>query len=159
MKVARLHAVGDLRVSDEQVPAPGPGMSLVRVTGIGICGSDLHWWGEAGIGDAVLSAPLVLGHEAGVLAEGPRQGERVAIDPAIPDSTCDMCLRGYRNLCLNIVFAGHGGQDGAMREFLTWPSHLLHPLPASISDGGGASGCRHPRGCEDQLRRQPSWLI
>ncbi len=51
MKVARLHAVGDLRVSDEQVPAPGPGMSLVRVTGIGICGSDLHWWGEAGIGD------------------------------------------------------------------------------------------------------------
>jgi L-iditol 2-dehydrogenase len=139
MKVARLHAVGDLRVSDEQVPAPGPGMSLVRVTGIGICGSDLHWWGEAGIGDAVLRAPLVLGHEAaGVIADGPRRGERVAIDPAIPDGTCEMCLRGYRNLCTGIAFAGHGGQDGAMREFLAWPSHLLHPLPDTVSDAGGA---------------------
>ena len=125
MKAARLYAVGDLRVSDEPVPVPGPGESLVQVTAIGICGSDLHWWGEAGIGDAVLDRPLALGHEAaGVIADGPRQGERVTIKPAIPDSTSDVCLRGYRNLCLNIVFAGHGGQDGVMREFLTWPSHL-----------------------------------
>ena len=67
----------------------------------------------------MLTRPLVLGHEAaGIIADGPRQGERVAIDPAIPDNTCELCLRGYRNLCTGIVFAGHGGQDGAMREFL-----------------------------------------
>jgi L-iditol 2-dehydrogenase len=139
MKVARLHAVGDLRVSDEPIPDPGPGESLVRVTAIGICGSDLHWWEEAGIGDAVLDRPLVLGHEAaGIIAAGPRQGERVAIDPAIPDGTCEACLRGYRNLCTHVIFAGHGDQDGAMREFLTWPSELLHPLPDKISDAGGA---------------------
>jgi L-iditol 2-dehydrogenase len=140
MKAARLHAVGDLRVSEEPRPEPGPGQSLVQVTAIGICGSDLHWFGEAGIGDAVLKEPLVLGHEAaGIIADGPRQGERVAIDPAIPDHTCEMCLRGYRNLCLNIVFAGHGSQDGAMREYLTWPTALLHRLPESISDAGGAA--------------------
>ncbi len=73
MRVARLHAVGDIRLSEVPVPAPEPGMSLVRVTAVGICGSDLHWWGEAGIGDATLVAPLVLGHEAaGVIVEGPR---------------------------------------------------------------------------------------
>jgi L-iditol 2-dehydrogenase len=139
MKAARLHAVGDLRVGEEPAPVPRPGTSLVKVTAIGICGSDLHWWGEAGIGDAVLSRPLVLGHEAaGIIAEGPQAGQRVAIDPAIPDNTCDMCLRGYRNLCLHIVFAGHGAQDGALREYLTWPSHLLPPLPDTISDAGGA---------------------
>jgi L-iditol 2-dehydrogenase len=139
MKVARLHAVGDLRTTEEPRPVPAAGMSLVRVTAIGICGSDLHWWEEAGIGDSVLDQPLVLGHEAaGVITGGPRQGERVAIDPAIPCGTCESCLRGYRNLCTRIAFAGHGHQDGAMREFLTWPSHLLHPLPDSVSDAAGA---------------------
>ena len=139
MKAARLHAVGDLRISDEPAPVPEPGASLVQVTAVGICGSDLHWWTEAGIGDSVLDRPLVLGHEAaGVIAAGPRRGERVAIDPAIPDETCASCRRGYRNLCTHMVFAGHGAQDGAMREFLTWPSHLLHPLPDKISDAGGA---------------------
>ncbi|HEY9241221.1 MAG TPA: alcohol dehydrogenase catalytic domain-containing protein, partial [Streptosporangiaceae bacterium] len=139
MRAARLHAVGDLRLTDEPVPVPGPGESLVQVTAVGICGSDLHWWGEGGIGDALLSRPLVLGHEAaGVIADGPRRGERVAIDPAIPDGTCRLCRDGYRNLCLHIRFAGHGGQDGAMREFLTWPSELLHPLPDALSDADGA---------------------
>lgn len=139
MRAARLHAVGDLRLSDEPVPDPGPGESLVQVTAVGICGSDLHWWGEGGIGDAILSRPLVLGHEAaGVIAAGPRQGERVAIDPAIPDGTCRLCRDGYRNLCLHVRFAGHGGQDGALREYLAWPSELLHPLPDALSDADGA---------------------
>ncbi len=139
MRAARLHAVGDLRVADEPVPVPGDGESLVRVTAVGICGSDLHWWGEAGIGDAVLSHPLVLGHEAaGVIADGPRRGERVAIDPAIPCGTCRPCRDGYRNLCVRIRFSGHGGTDGAMREFLAWPADLLYPLPDSLSDADGA---------------------
>ena len=139
MRVARLHAVADLRLADEPVPVPGPGESLVRVTAIGICGSDLHWWDQGGIGDAALDHPLVLGHEAaGVIEQGPRRGQRVAIDPAIPDGTCRPCREGYRNLCLNIRFAGHGKQDGAMREFMTWPDELLHPLPDEVSDADGA---------------------
>jgi L-iditol 2-dehydrogenase len=139
--VARLHATGDLRVADEPAPTPTPsdGTSLVRVTAVGICGSDLHWWSEAGIGDSMLERPLVLGHEAaGVIAEGPRRGERVAIDPAIPCEACRSCRDGYRNLCPNVRFAGHGGQDGALREYLTWPTALLHRLPDAVSDAGGA---------------------
>jgi len=139
VRAARLHAVGDLRVADEPVPPAGPGMSLVRVTAVGICGSDLHWWDEGAIGDAKLTHPLVLGHEgAGVIADGPRSGERVAIDPAIPCETCRACRDGYRNLCYRIRFSGHGETDGMLREVMAWPSELLHPLPDGVSDADGA---------------------
>jgi L-iditol 2-dehydrogenase len=139
MRAARLYAPGDIRLAEEPVPEAGPGMTLVRVTAVGICGSDLHWWDDAGIGDARLERPLVLGHEnAGVIADGPRRGQRVAIDPAIPDETCPQCRRGYRNLCPQVRFAGHGVTDGGLREFLAWPTSLLHPLPGELSDDDGA---------------------
>jgi L-iditol 2-dehydrogenase len=139
VRAARLHAMGDLRVADEPEPAIEPGMSLVRVTAVGICGSDLHWWDEGAIGDAKLTHPLVLGHEgAGVIAGGPRRGERVAIDPAIPCETCRACRDGYRNLCYRIKFSGHGETDGMLREVMAWPSALLHPLPDRVSDADGA---------------------
>jgi len=139
VRAARLHAAGDLRVGEEPVPAVGAGMSLVRVSAVGICGSDLHWWDEGAIGDATLAHPLVLGHEgAGVIAEGPRRGERVAIDPAIACGTCRACRDGYANLCYRIRFAGHGETDGMMREFMAWPTELLHPLPDGVPDADGA---------------------
>ena len=103
-------------------------MSLVRVTAVGICGSDLHWWDEGAIGDAKLTHPLVLGHEgAGVIADGPRRGERVAIDPAIPCETCRACRDGYRNLCYRIRFSGHGETDGMLREVMAWPTTAAAP--------------------------------
>jgi L-iditol 2-dehydrogenase len=139
VRAARLHAAGDLRVGEEPVPEAGAGMSLVRVTAVGICGSDLHWWDEGAIGDATLAHPLVLGHEgAGVIAAGPRRGERVAIDPAIACGTCRACRDGYANLCYRIRFAGHGETDGMMREFMAWPAELLHPLPDALGDADGA---------------------
>jgi L-iditol 2-dehydrogenase len=139
VRAARLHAVGDLRVAEEPAPEAGTGMSLVRVTAVGICGSDLHWFDEGAIGDAKLTHPLVLGHEgAGVIADGPRRGERVAIDPAIPCETCRACRDGYRNLCYRIKFSGHGDTDGMLREVMAWPSDLLHPLPDGVSDEDGA---------------------
>jgi L-iditol 2-dehydrogenase len=126
-------------VGEEPVPAAEAGMSVVRVTAVGICGSDLHWWDEGAIGDATLAHPLVLGHEgAGVIAEGPQRGERVAIDPAIACGTCRACRDGYANLCYRIRFAGHGETDGMMREFMAWPTELLHPLPDGVCDADGA---------------------
>ena len=96
MRAARLHGIGDIRVADEPAPTSAAEQTLVRVTAVGICGSDLHWWDEGAIGDAKLTHPLVLGHEgAGVIAHGPRRGERVAIDPAIPCQGCRACRDGY----------------------------------------------------------------
>jgi len=141
MRAARLYAAGDVRVIDEPAPSEvPPEHSLVRVTAVGLCGSDLHWFAEGGIGDAVLARPLVLGHEfAGVIEEGPLAGTRVAVDPAIPCGRCGSCLAGHPNLCPTVRFAGHGVQDGGLRELLVWPTARLHPLPESVSDAGGAA--------------------
>ncbi len=139
MRVARLHGAGDVRLTDEEVPRPAGDERLVEVTSVGVCGSDLHWFTEGGIGDAVVGRPLVLGHEmAGVVRGGPADGTRVAIDPAIPCEKCEACTAGHPNLCPNVVFAGHGSCDGGLRQFLTWPSHRLHALPDHLSDDDGA---------------------
>ena len=128
-----------MRLTTEDDPVPAAGESLVEVTSVGVCGSDLHWFTEGGIGDATVRRPLVLGHEmAGVIRGGDRDGVRVAIDPAIPCGHCEPCLDGNPNLCLNIVFAGHGDCDGGLRQLMAWPSHRLHPIPETISDDEGA---------------------
>ena len=139
MRVARLHGRGDLRVADEPDPRPRPGEVLVRVTAVGICGSDLHWYDESGIGEAHLDRPLVLGHEAaGVIADGPRAGTRVAIDPNLPCGVCDACDRGLGHLCPHVRFLGHSDTDGALRELIAWPEDRLVPIPDTIDDVAGA---------------------
>jgi len=135
MRAARLHGVSDLRVADETAPVPGPGEVLVRVTAVGLCGSDLHWFAEGGIGDATLTRPLVLGHElGGVIAAGPREGERVAVDPAVPCGRCELCVEGNGNLCPQVRFAGHGATDGALRELVAWPADRVHRVPDELGD-------------------------
>jgi len=139
MKALRLHGVGDLRLADEPVPPPGPAEALVRVTAVGICGSDLHWYDESGIGGAVLTRPLILGHEAaGVIVDGPRAGQRVALDPQVPCGACETCAAGRDHLCPEVRFLGHSVTDGAMRALLAWPLANLVPLPDAIDDLAGA---------------------
>jgi L-iditol 2-dehydrogenase len=134
MNSLRLFGPGDLRLVDEPPPQPGADEELVRVTAVGICGSDLHWYAESAIGDAVLTRPLVLGHEAGgVIESGPRRGQRVAIDPAVPCESCDQCHAGRGHLCPKIRFAGHGATDGTLREFVAWPARCLVPVPDSLN--------------------------
>jgi L-iditol 2-dehydrogenase len=139
VKALRLHGAGDLRLHDEPSPVPAAGEVLLWVTAVGLCGSDRHWFDEGGIGDAVLTRPLVLGHEfAGVIETGSRAGERVAVDPAIPCARCAVCLAGQPHLCLRLRFAGHGSTDGALRSRLTWPEALAYALPDSLSDAEAA---------------------
>jgi L-iditol 2-dehydrogenase len=102
---------------------------------VGICGSDLHWFSEGAIGDAVISRPLVLGHEfGGTVVSGPLAGRRVAVDPAVPCGVCARCREGNPNLCPRVGFAGHGSTDGGLREYVVWPTELLVPVPESFSD-------------------------
>jgi len=135
MKVLRLHARADLRLSDEPVPAAGEEERLIRVKAVGVCGSDLHWFSEGGIGDANLEHPLVLGHE---FAGETEDGQRVAVDPAIPCGRCEFCEHGHPNLCSSLIFAGHGKHDGALREWMRWNEKCLFPIPDSLSFADGA---------------------
>jgi L-iditol 2-dehydrogenase len=136
---ARFHAARDIRLADEPLPPVAGGESLVRVTAVGLCGSDLHWYEEGGIGDAQIVRPLVGGHElAGVVEGGRLDGVRVAVDPAIPCHRCDLCLRGHPNLCRSLHFAGHATRDGGLQRYLAWPTARLHPLPDALSAADGA---------------------
>ncbi len=134
-----LHGVGDIRLEEAPDPEVPEGHTLVRVTDVGLCGSDLHWFGEGGIGDATLTRPTIPGHEfAGIGASGDLDGVPVAVDPAIPCGRCEMCELGHRNLCTHILFAGHSTLDGGMAELIAWPTHLLHPLPEGMTGPDGA---------------------
>jgi L-iditol 2-dehydrogenase len=134
MKTLRLHATHDLRYHDDPSPTPGLGEMLLNVTAVGVCGSDLHWFQEGGIGDSALVHPLVLGHEFTACTE---TGVRVAVEPAIACEQCEYCTRGDPNLCGNLVFAGHGENDGALRQEMAWPERCLFPLPDQLTNAEG----------------------
>ena len=85
---AILYKTGDIRLEQQDVPAPGPGQVQLRMDSVGICGSDVHYWTHGAIGDFIVRAPMVLGHEAaGVVSEvgegvtHVKVGDRVAIEP------------------------------------------------------------------------------
>jgi L-iditol 2-dehydrogenase len=146
MKAARLYAPGDIRVEElPEPPPPGPGEVLLAVTAVGICGSDLHYYREGGLGGLVPEEPLVLGHEfaARVEAVGPEVtlplGTRVAVEPGRSCGQCEACVEGHPNLCPAIIFCGSPPVDGALRERMLYPASLLFPLPDNLSDAEGAA--------------------
>ena len=163
MLAARLHGPEDLRVEELPHPGPpGPGEVLLRVKAVGICGSDLHTYRHAAIGDIRLEGPTILGHEfAGVVEQvGPggekgtgtsgtrsqspypldgnfqalEPGTRVAVDPAQPCGRCELCERGHPNLCLNLRFCGLWPDQGAMCEWIHVPASSCFPVPPEIDD-------------------------
>lgn len=151
MLAARLHGPRDLRV--ERVPHPGAprqGEVLVRVQATGICGSDLHSYADARIGDTAIAAPLTLGHEfAGVIEEVGEgsvdgnfaplaSGTRVAVDPAQPCHRCEFCEKGHPNLCRRLHFCGNYPDGGSLCEWIRMPARGCFPLPESLDFEAGA---------------------
>jgi L-iditol 2-dehydrogenase len=63
MRAARLHGIRDLRLEDLPRPTPGPGEVLLKVASVGTCGSDVHYYVDGRIGDQVVTAPIIMGHE------------------------------------------------------------------------------------------------
>lgn len=151
MKAAKLYGARDFRIEDIPEPgAPRPGEVVVRVGSVGVCGSDLHTYENGQIGDTVLEAPLVLGHEfAGtVIAVGPdatsgtreplKVGDRVAVEPSIACWRCDMCEEGHPNLCRHLRFMGLAPDDGALQECFTVPARGCFVIPDHLSLAEGA---------------------
>ncbi len=138
MQVVRLHGIGDLRIAEEPEPQASNGDELVRVRVVGICGSDLHWFEGGGIGETRVERPLVLGHEFAGEVGRADQRRVVAVDPAVPCEQCEHCVEGNVNLCENVHFAGHGDDDGALRQFMSWPARCLVDLPSTFDAADGA---------------------
>lgn len=138
MRVVRLHGPRDLRIGTEPEPIPPAGERLVRITAVGICGSDLHWMQDGAIGETRLERPLVLGHEFAGVVDSEVGGAMVAVDPAVTCGTCVRCQEGDPNLCESTRFAGHGLNDGALQEYLSWPDHCLVSLPSGFTPADGA---------------------
>lgn len=151
MQAVLLYGPRDLRVERVPRPAlPGPGMALLRVTAVGICGSDLHTYQDGRIGDSIVQTPLVLGHEFAAVVEavGPdahdgnyaplRPGVRVAVDPAQPCGRCTMCEQGHPNLCHRLHFCGLHPDAGSLSEFMVMPAHCCFPVPPGIDDASAA---------------------
>jgi L-iditol 2-dehydrogenase len=118
---------------------------LVRVASVGVCGSDVHYFEHGRIGSFVVESPLVLGHEAAgeVVAVGSsvtrrHVGERVSLEPGVPDFSCPQCLAGRYNLCEGMRFYATPPIDGAFAELVSTHELFAHPVPDTLSDDAAA---------------------
>jgi L-iditol 2-dehydrogenase len=137
---AVLDRPGSVRVEERPVPGLGPREVLVEIASVGVCGSDVHYFREGRIGDFVVTAPLVLGHEAsgrvvelGPGASGPAPGTLVAIEPGVPCRHCDQCRAGRYNLCPDVRFLATPPVDGAFTRYLAVPEDFCFPVPPAMS--------------------------
>lgn len=134
-----------LVVEERPLPDLEPDQVLVEVTAVGVCGSDVHFWHEGRLGDWVVDAPLVLGHESGgrIVAVGSavdasRIGDRVSIEPQRPEPTSRETLAGRYNLDPAMRFYATPGVDGAFAQYVAIQSHFAWSVPDSVSDDAAA---------------------
>jgi D-arabinose 1-dehydrogenase-like Zn-dependent alcohol dehydrogenase len=127
---------GALELREGPVPVPKDGEVLVRVTGAGVCHSDLHIWEgfydlgggkKISLKDRGIALPMTLGHEiAGeIVKAGPRAahakiGSSVVVYPWIGCGTCAVCQSGDENICLKACSLGVF-QDGGYARYVIVP--------------------------------------
>lgn len=145
MRAAVLVEPGRIEMEQRPIPTPGPDDVLIRVSSVGVCGSDTHYYRHGRIGDFVAEAPLVLGHEAagtivevGSSVDRSRIGQRVSIEPQRPDPDSAETRRGDYNLCPNMRFFATPPVDGALCDYVTIGAAFAHPVPDSVSDDAAA---------------------
>ncbi len=145
MRASILHP--DLSITTEALPVPTPDADevLVQVGAVGVCGSDVHYARHGRIGDFVVDADLILGHELGgrIVAVGSgvdpgRVGQRVAVEPQRSCRVCEYCKSGRYNLCPQMEFYATPPIDGAFAEFVTIQADFAHPIPQEVSDAAAA---------------------
>jgi L-iditol 2-dehydrogenase len=133
-----LHGSRDVRVAPINLREGRPGETLIEVAAVGICGSDLHYYKDGGIGSAVIREPFIPGHEfGGRLTEdvpelGLKRGALIAVDPNRSCGRCEWCLEGHRNLCPNVEFIGAPPFDGAMTSQIWVPTSQIIAVPETM---------------------------
>lgn len=145
MRVSVLRGVGDVDVEERMVPEPAPDEVLVEVGSVGVCGSDVHYYEHGRIGSYQVTAPLVLGHESSGTVEGVGEavtrlqpGDRVSLEPGVPDLTCAQCLAGRYNLCEDMRFHATPPYDGSFAEYVVHHELFAHRVPDAMTDDAAA---------------------
>jgi D-xylulose reductase len=117
----------------------------VKPMAVGICGSDVHYYREGNIGDFVVRSPMILGHEAAgeVIETGSNVsnfavGDRVCMEPGIPDFRSSQTLMGMYNLDPSVRFWATPPVHGCLRETVVHPASLTFKLPENVSYREGA---------------------
>lgn len=132
------------RMQMQEVPRPTLARDtdvLIRMARVGVCGSDVHYFSEGGIGSQRVQYPWTVGHEgAGTVTEVGaavtrlKVGDRVALDPAQPCGACDQCLGGRPHTCRHLNFLGCPGQiEGCLAEYIVLPERSCYPIPDTMT--------------------------
>ncbi len=136
MKAILIHSPQDISVEEVPNPVRKENEVLIKVRGMGICGSDIGAY--KGINPLVIY-PRIIGHEiAGEVLEVARNekemmpGDRVVLEPYMFCGQCYPCKNRRTNCCENLAVRGVH-VDGGMSEFCAHPRHLVHKAPADLS--------------------------
>ena len=134
-----------IEVQERPEASAGPGEAVVSVVAVGVCGSDVSFFRYGRIGPYVVEGDLILGHEVSgeVIAVGEgvtnvAVGDRVAIEPSMPDWSCEQCRLGRYHLCPNLRFLATPPVDGALLQQLTIDARTLFRMPDSMTYEEGA---------------------
>ena len=136
MKVAIMTDVAKVELTEREIPKPAANEVLVRVEYVGVCGSDIHYYENGGIGPNIVKPPFVLGHEAGgtVVEVGAsvthlKPGDRVALEPGKTCGHCEFCKTGRYNLCPEVIFFATPPVDGVFQEYVAHEADLCFKIP------------------------------
>ncbi|RNF09756.1 d-xylulose reductase [Trypanosoma conorhini] len=146
MKSLVLEKPGEIRLREIEVnDVLGENDVRVKVHTVGICGSDVHYYEYGHIGPFVVKQPMILGHEAAgtVVAVGSKVrhlsvGDRVAMEPGIPNMTSPQTLAGLYNLDPDIAFFATPPVHGCLSTTVIHPAILCFKLPENVSYEEGA---------------------
>ncbi|WP_343715517.1 NAD(P)-dependent alcohol dehydrogenase [Inquilinus sp.] len=123
----------------------GPGDVRIKIDTVGVCGSDVHYYTHGRIGPFVVKEPMVLGHEAaGTVSEvGPgvtslKVGDRVCMEPGIPDLTSKASKLGLYNVDPSVVFWATPPVHGCLTPEVVHPAGFTFKLPDNVSFAEGA---------------------
>ncbi len=146
MRALVLERRGELSLRDVDLPSSiGPGDVKVKVDTVGICGSDVHYYTHGRIGPFEVKAPMVLGHEAsgtvigtGSDVKGLKVGDRVCMEPGIPDLASRASRLGLYNVDPSVVFWATPPVHGCLAPEVVHPAAFTFRLPETVSFAEGA---------------------
>lgn len=146
MKALVLTEINKLSVLDMPFKETiGPDDVLIKIHTVGICGSDVHYYTHGKIGSFVVKEPMVLGHEASgtVMEVGKniktlKAGDRICMEPGVPDLRSRATMEGIYNLDPTVIFWATPPVHGCLRETVVHPAMFCFKLPDNISYAEGA---------------------